>query len=191
MDTTRASLLLRIRDREDSAAWEAFDAIYRPMLCRFARSRGLGEADTEDVVQQCMASIQAHIEGFDYDPDKGRFKSWLRTMVNNRIRNLLRDRREKQADTREFENVLDPTDTPEEAFERLWMQQHLWHCLRQIQAEVEQTTFKAYQYYVIEQRPIGEVCGELNLTTNQVYTIKWRLTEKVSAKMKELLDGAD
>ena len=189
MDTTRPSLLLRIRDREDSAAWEAFDAIYRPMLFRFARSRGLEEADTDDVVQQCMASIQAHIESFDYDPDKGRFKSWLRTMVNNRIRNLLRDRREKQADTREFENVLDPADTPEEAFERLWMQQHLWHCLRQVQAEVEQATFKAYQYYVIEQRPIDEVCRELNLTTNQIYTIKWRLTEKVSAKMKELLDG--
>ena len=36
MDTTRPSLLLRIRDRGDAGAWRTFDAIYRPMLYRFA-----------------------------------------------------------------------------------------------------------------------------------------------------------
>ena len=37
IDTTRASLLLRIRDARDTHAWAEFDAIYRPML---AASRG-------------------------------------------------------------------------------------------------------------------------------------------------------
>ena len=191
MDTTRPSLLLRIRNREDRAAWEAFDSIYRPMLSRFARARGLDDADAEDVVQQCMSAIHGHIDGFDYDPDKGRFKGWLRTLVNNRIRNLARDRREGRADTKTLENVPDAGDLPEDVFERLWMQEHLWHCLRQVREDVEETTFRAYELYVIEQRPIDAVCRELNLTANHVYTIKWRLTEKVSARMKELLEGAD
>ena len=33
MDTTRATLLKQIRDREDESAWRQFDAIYRSMLC--------------------------------------------------------------------------------------------------------------------------------------------------------------
>ena len=48
MAVTRASLLLRIRDPKDNAAWKEFDAIYRPMLQRFARTMGLGAADAED-----------------------------------------------------------------------------------------------------------------------------------------------
>ena len=84
VDTTRPSLLIRIRNREDQAAWVTFDHIYRPMLYRFAQSRRLGHEDAEDVVQHCMSAIQEHIGRFDYDPDRGRFKAWLRTMVDNR-----------------------------------------------------------------------------------------------------------
>ena len=96
---TRASLLLRIKDRSDAQAWHEFDVLYRPMLNRFARSRGLNDADAEDVVQHCMMAVQKHIAHFEYDPTQGRFKGWLRTLVNNRIRNLLRDRKEALAES--------------------------------------------------------------------------------------------
>ena len=191
MDTTRPSLLLRIRDRSDRSAWETFDALYRPMLQRFARARGLSAADAEETAQQCLASIADRIAEFSYDPQKGRFKGWLCTLVNNRVRNLLRDRREQQGETADFEATPQREPTPDEAFDRIWMEEHLWHCLRELRGEVEETTFLAFQSYVIEQRPIEQVCEELKLTSNNVYTIKWRLTERVAAKMRELLDGLE
>ncbi|MFQ5502175.1 MAG: RNA polymerase sigma factor [Phycisphaerae bacterium] len=89
MDTTRPSLLCRILDPAGDAAWRMLDEIYRPMLQRFAMSRGLQPVDAEEIAQQCMTSIHKHIESFRYDPEKGRFKAWLRTMANNRVRNLL------------------------------------------------------------------------------------------------------
>lgn len=97
MDTTRSSLLLRLRDEGDERAWVEFDAIYRPMLERFAAARGLRGPDVDDVVQHSMAAVHRRIRGFEYDPDRGRFKSWLRTLVNNHVRNRLRDRRERRA----------------------------------------------------------------------------------------------
>ncbi len=191
MDTTRASLLVRIRNPKDAAAWRRFDQIYRPMLHRFAIARSLGHADAEDVVQHCMAAIHQHIDSFDYDPEKGRFKAWLRTLVNNRIRTLRRGPRDVQAPSAAFRNIPAAEAGPEADFDRMWMQEHLWHCLRELQTEVEEATFRAFQSYVIEQRPADEVCQEMNMTRNHLYTIKWRLTEKVSAKMAELLDDAD
>ncbi|MCG8403965.1 MAG: sigma-70 family RNA polymerase sigma factor [Phycisphaerales bacterium] len=191
VDTTRASLLVRIRNRGDSAAWTTFDGIYRPMLLRFAMACGLSHVDAEDVTQQCMTAIQEHIGSFEYDPEKGRFKAWLRTIVNNKVRNLLRDRKDRQAESRQFKDLPTQEDSPEEMFEKLWMQEHLWHCLRELQKDVEDQTYKAFQHYVIDQWPIDQVCRELNMKANHVYTIKWRMTEKVSAKMKELLDGAE
>ena len=189
MKTTRASLLVRIKDPGNASAWHVFDEIYRPLLVRYAQSRGLEHADAEDIAQRCMVTIHQHIGGFDYDPQKGKFKSWLRTLVNNRVRNFWRDRREQQGETKDFRQLPDREQSPEHVFEQLWMQEHLWHCLRQIRAEVDETTFKAFQRYVIEQQPIERVCEELSISADNVYTIKWRLTRKVGTKLKELLDG--
>lgn len=187
MDTTRPSLLIRLKDHHDAAAWRLFDDIYRPMMQRFALARGLGHTDAEEVVQQCMVAMSDHIRSFEYDPTKGRFKAWLRTMVNNKVRNFVRDRKEFVGDSGPFRALESPDDSAEETFEKLWMQEHLWHCLRQIEGQVDETTFKAFQYFVIEQRAVEEVAAELGITANNIYTIKWRLTQKVAEKMAELL----
>jgi len=191
MDTTRASLLIRIREAEDRAAWAEFDAIYRPMLYRFAIARGVGHADAEDVVQHCMTAIQKHIRGFEYEPRKGRFKGWLRTMVNNRVRNLLRDRREQTAETRDFQRANGREAAPEDDFDRVWMEEHLRHCLRSIREEVDAIAFAGFHQYVIKEQPVEAVCESLGISRNQLYKIKWRLTRTLGQKMKELVGDDD
>lgn len=189
MDTTRPSLLIRIRDRADAGAWETFDTIYRPMLYRFARARGLEHADTQDVVQDCMLAIQDHIGRFEYDPKKGRFKAWLRTMLDNRIRNLLRRGGDRQAESRAFQRDQERETSPEESFEKIWLQEHLRHCLRELRAEVEDRSYRAFECYAIKEWPVKRIAEELGMTPNHVYTIKWRMTERIAAKMKALLGG--
>ncbi|MBK8268613.1 MAG: sigma-70 family RNA polymerase sigma factor [Planctomycetes bacterium] len=189
MDTTRASLLLRLRDRADADAWALFDRIYRPMLTRFAMRMGLGREDADDVVQQCLKAVAQHIGSFEYDPARGRFKGWLRTLVQNKVLNELRIRRPVAAESGMLRSIQADEENPADAFERIWMQEHLWHCLKELRSEVEGTTYRAFEEYVLNQRAAEEVAKELGLSVNHVYTIKWRLTEKVAAKMKDLLDG--
>jgi RNA polymerase sigma factor (sigma-70 family) len=191
MQTTRVSLLLRIRDHRDSVAWAEFDAIYRPLLHRFARARGLDTDQAEDVVQHCMAAISKHITSFEYDPKRGRFKSWLSVLVTNRVRNLARGKHEQQADTRELRRPQDREDRPDEVFDKLWMQAHLRYCLQQVACEFSQRDFQAYIHYVIEEQSSEAVCQALKITPNQLYKLKQRITEKLGEHMKSLLDGAD
>lgn len=191
MDTTRGSLLQRIRDRGNSVAWREFDAIYRPLILRLGRARGLNDAEAEDVVQHCMLAIHRHIDGFEYDPRKGRFKGWLRTIVDNRVRNLSRDRHDQIAETRDFKRPQESEETPEETFERLWHQEHLDYCLNQIRGEVQESTFKAFELHVLEEWPVEKVAAELQMTNDQVYRIKWRVLQKLRAKMQELLEEED
>lgn len=186
MDTTRPSLLLRIRDPNDGAAWRLFDSIYRPLLIRFATGRGLSAADAEEIAQQCLAEVNQRIGSFEYDPGKGRFKGWLRTMAENRVRNWVRDRRRHVA-AEDLSEMPARDGTPADEFDRLWMQEHLWFCLGELRAEVGEKSYQAFHAYVIEQRPAEDVCGELGLSPGNLYTIKWRLTERVAARMKELL----
>ena len=44
---TRLSLIARLSDHDDVAAWEEFVAIYVPLLYRLARQKGLQHADAD------------------------------------------------------------------------------------------------------------------------------------------------
>lgn len=191
METTHESLLIRLRDDGDVAAWRTFDSVYRPLLYRYALAQGVEHNDAEDVVQQSMAAVHQHIASFDYDPSRGRFKSWLRTLVHNKVCDLRARRRELHAASGDIRERVAQQDSPEEAFERIWMQEHLWHCLRELRGEVNDSTYQAFIGYVVEQRPIEDVARETGLERGHVYTIKWRLTEKIAQKMKTMVGDED
>lgn len=191
MDTTRASLLIRIRNRQDAHAWGEFDALYRPLLQKYALARGLDQAEADDVVQVCMSAVSEHIADFNYDPKRGRFKGWLRTLVNNHVRNQIRRRMEYQPGSRQFDRIPDQAEPPEELFDRLWLRQHLRHCLELVRSEVSESTYAAFRAYVIDEQPVDQVCEDLKMTKNQVQLIKWRVTQKLTEKMRELLGEAE
>lgn len=186
---TRASLLIQIRDPGNRSAWQEFDDIYRPMLKRLALARGLDAADADDITQQCMAAVHNHIKSFEYDPAKGRFKAWIRTLANNRIRNLRRGRRPYQAED-DFDRTEGHEQAPDEVFDRIWMETHLQFCFRKIEAELGQADFLAFKRYVIDEKPVAEVCRELGFTPGRLYKIKWRVTRRMREIMKEHL-GSD
>jgi RNA polymerase sigma-70 factor (ECF subfamily) len=190
-DLTRVSLLLRIRDPRDAAAWREFDAIYRPMLLRFAKARKLDAHEAEDVVQHCMTAIHEHIERFEYDPSKGRFKGWLRTIVNNRVRALLGRRRESLADTDQFNIEQQREQSPDEEFDRIWLEEHLKHALHLVRHEVEDSTYKAFRAHVIDGWSVEKTCTEFSMNANQIYRIKWRVTQKLRERLHQLIGDID
>ena len=49
---TRPSLLIRVRDPADQAAWQEFVEIYRPVILRLAQHKGMQAADADDIAQR-------------------------------------------------------------------------------------------------------------------------------------------
>lgn len=187
MDTTRPSLLLRIRSPEDAAAWAEFDAIYRPLLIRFGRARGLAAADADDVAQHCMFAVLRTIQNFEYDRQRGRFKSWLCTLANNRIRNFYRGRREAQQESGAFDGAAGKDEGPDEVFERVWLEEHLQHALSAIQSEEDPVLYDAFFRYAIRQEDAQSVARDCAITTQQLYKLKNRITQRLREKMALIL----
>ena len=95
---TPKSVLKRIADlREgtDESAWDRFSELYRPAIREFIRisSPVLQEADVEDVTQDVFARLVAVFQQRAYDPTKGKFRTYLSSVV----RRLLIDRARRLA----------------------------------------------------------------------------------------------
>jgi RNA polymerase sigma-70 factor (ECF subfamily) len=75
MDTeplTRSTLLVRLRDRGGSSAWTQFVEVYGPLVYRYARRRGLQDADAADLTQDVLRAVVQAIDRFRYDAARRR-----------------------------------------------------------------------------------------------------------------------
>lgn len=183
MDTTRPSLLIRIRDPKDGEAWTKFYELYGPLLYRYARSRGLSHEDAEDVRSTCYEAIVKQIASFEYDKARGGFKAWLRTLVNRRVVDRLRKKAARPIVAEALNNLPSTSPTAEELWEEQWQIQHLRYCTEAARQHVSTQTFEAFQLLAHDGLSVPDVCERLAINANQVYKAKARVLEAIRLQM--------
>lgn len=188
MRTTRASLLIRVKDTRDTQAWSEFYDLYAPILYGFARGRGLEHHDALEVQSGCYESIVRQIPHFEYDKQKGGFKAWLRVIVNRRVVDLLRKRKEVRADTNEIAAVQSGDKTVDEIWEENWKKQHLRRCFELAKHEVSDVQYEAFRLLVEDDQTVKEVENLTGLNANQIYKAKARVLDEIR-KIYESLCG--
>src|SRR5947209_3674827 len=82
---TRASLLVRLRDPLDEAAWAEFIDLYTPLVYGYARKQGLQDADAADLTQEVLGALAGAVGRLEYDPHRGAFRNWLFTVVRRKL----------------------------------------------------------------------------------------------------------
>jgi RNA polymerase sigma-70 factor (ECF subfamily) len=89
---TRHSLLVRLTEPHDSAAWAEFVETYEAPVLRYCRSRGLQESDARDAVQEVLLAV--HAAAADWQPTgrPGGFRKWLLRTAHNHCLKSLRKR---------------------------------------------------------------------------------------------------
>ncbi|MCP4594445.1 MAG: sigma-70 family RNA polymerase sigma factor [bacterium] len=188
-DSTRQTLLLRLRNRTDQLSWQEFHERYGELLFRYARGRGASAADAEDVVQDVEMYLFKAMEGFEYDAAKGRFRTYLRTAVTH----AMGRRAKKQARQGE---VLDPQTLDylsagveageDQRWEREWRLHRLRWALREIATDVEPATLEAFRQHVLVGTSVEETAKQLDISTASVYQAKSRILKRVKQKLDTL-----
>jgi len=184
---TRPSLIVTLGgDVEATSAWREFFDRYAPAIYRVARMRGLAHDDAEDIVQQTMVSISSHIGDFRYDRDRGRFRNWVRTIAENKIRSMWRKRPAAQAGLSQLDALPDGAPSVEDLWEEEWRIQDLNWCLDQVERDVSPRRMEAFRKYVLEGIPAEEVARQMEMSVGNVYVTRHTVLSKIRRKAAEL-----
>ncbi|MEM6689317.1 MAG: sigma-70 family RNA polymerase sigma factor [Planctomycetota bacterium] len=190
---TRATLLLRLRNADDTDAWSQFVRDYGPMLYRFVRSRGLQDADAADLVQDVMRSVGAAIGRLDYQKEKGGFRAWLFTVTRNKLYSYFEKNARIQqgvGDTSTHEQLGQAVDF-REGLEDQWELEHqrqmAMRAMEAIRESAEPKTWKAFEQTAVEGKPASSVASELGMSAGAVYVARSRITAKLREEVERML----
>lgn len=187
---TRASLLIRVRDPADQAAWHGFVEIYRPLILRLARQKGMQEADAADVAQQVLVAVARAVEQRPHDLERAKFRTWLHRVAHSAILNALtRGRPDRGSGDSALLAVLNEHQShtgPDSDLLRLEYRREVFRwAARQVRKEFHQDTWDAFWLAAVEGRAVEAVAEELAKNRGAVYAARSRVIRRIQEKVAE------
>ncbi|MEM7202911.1 MAG: sigma-70 family RNA polymerase sigma factor [Planctomycetota bacterium] len=183
LESTHPSLLDRLRGAGDDAAWREFDGRYRELILRYALRRGLQPADAEDVLQVAMLQMMRTLPTFQYRPEVGRFRDYLRTVVRRAIHGWAQRQQRHVALLH-----ADPEASPD--LDRAWHEEWTLHHYRRAMEEVRET-FRPESLRIFEGLLAGHAADELaarhDTTPAAIYKVKQRIRDRLREQIARQL----
>ena len=183
MSTPRTSLTLleRLRDPSNHAAWQQFDEIYGPLLAAYGVKLGLKPQDAQEAAQRTTVAALEAFRHDRYDRARGRFSHWLLGIARHKIADLCAElaRQPIPASQRSsVEAALSLLKDPESSSsigECQWAGHVLSVCLRRAWQALPDRDMRIFESLTADGQSPAEVAGEMGMTRNAVYKAKYRV----------------
>lgn len=192
-ETTRSSVLRAVADTENEAAWNRLFDLYAGFVFSIARSKGLNDADADDIVQTVFADLARNLPTFEYDRAKGRFRAYLSGLVHWRVNDRLRSgKRDAELKSAFWEEAKSAATAEDEDFEeREWQQAAMEEALRRIKPEVRPEHYAAFVASAVEGQDTDAVAKLHGLSRDNLYQIRKRLTARLREAVAQVLAEMD
>jgi RNA polymerase sigma-70 factor (ECF subfamily) len=187
---TRPSLLIRVRDPADQAAWHEFVEIYRPLILRLGQQKGMQEADADDVAQEVLAAVAKAVEQREHDPKRAKFRTWLNRVAQNAILNALTRRRpDRGSGDSALLAVLNQQESPSGSDSDLlrleYRREVFGWAAGQVRKEFQQATWDAFWLTAVEGRAVEAVAEELAKNRGAIYAARSRVMRRIQEKVTD------
>ena len=186
---TSETLLSRIKDPADAAAWTEFLAIYQPVVYRMARRR-MQDADALDVSQKVFAAVAQAIARWEPGVGRPPFRAWLTVIARHAILNALsRQRPDRGAGTSSILEFLhqQPVDDPQTTAELLLesRRQTLRWATEQIRSEFSRESWAMFWETAVAGRSVADVAGAMQRSVGAVYMARFKVMQRLRERCRE------
>jgi len=192
---TGTTLHVLLRDPANPQGWNAFVARYGTRIYAWCRRWGLQDADAQNVTQDVLAKLVQALRKCAYDPNKGSFRGWLKTVAHHAWRDYLEGQRRPGAGSGET-HALDGLASPgasddlarglDEEFERELLEE----AQSRVQLRVSPRDWTIFRALAIEGRSGAEVAAELGMKVAAVFVAKGRVQKKLQTEVRRLEGSA-
>ena len=194
---TRGSLLGRLKDWEDTESWRAFFDTYWKLIYNFALHRGLTHEDAQEVVQETVVAVAKSIEGFEYNPQKCSFKTWLLTVTRSKIANqqarrarhahVISPPADESKGTALLDRIPDQSGAEwERAWDDEWQKNLMDAAIQRVKRRVSIEQYQMFDLFVLKQWPARDVAKALGVTIAHVYVAKHRIAKLIRKEFEVL-----
>jgi RNA polymerase sigma factor (sigma-70 family) len=189
---TRASLLARLGDSGDRAAWREFVELYGSLVYGFARQRGLQDADAADLTQDVFLAVSRVMDRWRYDPRKGSFRGWLYGITRNKIAAFVQSRRLQPVGTGDTDAQLRLTEQPgreadtDADWEQAFQRQLFRLAADRVQDSFAPTTWMAFWLTAVEGKSGAAAANELGLSVGAVYVARSRVLARLTEQVRQM-----
>ena len=190
---TRASLILRLQNADDAAAWDEFAELYGPIVFRVARRRGMQAADAENLVQEVMLAVAKSVTKWIERADRGSFRAWLLRIAQNEAVDMLTERatRKLGCDGEQGEKLLegiafrdDISSLIEREYERAVFQ---WAADR-VRQQVEDHTWQAFWLTEVKGMSVLQAAKQIGTRSGSIYFGRSRVMARIKELVKQYED---
>jgi RNA polymerase sigma factor (sigma-70 family) len=180
---TLPGLLDGVSDPENHRAWEEFIDRYNPMIREWCRQWFPNAAD--DMAHEVMVKLVFVMRSYVYQPEKGRFRGWLKTVTYHLMADLKRSSKRVVVDSEALEGALARIDL----FHRLAAEfdlELLEEAKRNVRGCVEPRTWSVYVETAEQSRSPAEVAKELGMRVGAVYKAKCVVLNALKEQVRTL-----
>jgi RNA polymerase sigma-70 factor, ECF subfamily len=186
---TRSSLIAQVQSPEDREAWDQFVLIYRPVIYRMARRRGMQDADAQDLSQDVLIRISKSIKG--WVPQEGvRFRHWLRKVASNAIVTALTKSKplgivNGSAAEQILAEAPEASAVTSELQDECFREQYL-RAAAIVKVDVSPASWAAFEQTVIQGQSCEEAAESLGKSLGTIYAARSRILKRLQIEVQRL-----
>lgn len=158
------------------------------MLHSWARKTGLAQSECDDLTQEVLAIVSRKISTFQYDPNKGTFRSWLKTIARRKALELKSKNREAIADTALLSMKEDEANDLEKSFEQEYNRHIVHGMLARVKGSFSELQWNVFLDLAMKQIAAKTVAAKYGISEGNAFVIKGRVLRRLKQESQEFLE---
>lgn len=188
-ESTRATLLARLADQGPDQAWRAFDRRYGDLIVRYACRKGVCFTDADDVRQVTYMILMEVMKRFEYDRERGRFRSYLALVVHRAIGRC----KQRSLGTPLEKILLEPitADDPNDSiWEEEWTRTQLGLAADRVRETISHQSLCIFDD-LLRGLTTEAICLNRGCSRDTVYKIRRRVSDRLAVEARVIRDEED
>jgi RNA polymerase sigma factor (sigma-70 family) len=196
MQNTRTDFLLQFKKNSVSRQpWGQFQVIYGQVIKGYAMKIGMSSSQSDDILQETLIAMTNILPRFEYDPQKGKFRNFLLTVVHRKALAVMRKTQrekcvsleEKNTDHRTGELEDETSAIIEKKHEEYWQECIMGKAMELLLLDpnIEPKSLDVFMDNAMSGMSPKSVAEKYQITENAVYQIKNRMIKR----LRHISDG--